>query len=508
MTRGRRGTRRLPGHGTDGRRRLPAAVAAAALAAALALAGCAPAAGASPGAAHALTIAEARAVYASYLAVSDAAARHGDAALGISVTADAQQDIVRAQYRALATAGTPVPRYSYRDPVFYVPAATPFAQWFLVAASRAPAAGGPSARTLMLFERSAPGDRWRLNGSAVLDRPLPALARQPDGYAVPLFINDTSLLLSPDVVGATQAAVADEGPGNPAAAVIAAGPDTTGIYAAQSATARRYAASGLYYTWLLQGASFPQYALRTADGGALVLYGMDLNTEIEHNADGAAGPPIAVPAPFGPLLASPAEVGRHAVAADWSYQYAAVDPPAAAHGAKVQVIASGGGPSYGHAWLARGEPPSAPVPAALPAVAPAGRRRRKPLADRAMARLAPRAAGRKPSGRELAATRVRMARSATDSVVNVKRSLSQISPSVCAAIATAASLRATQAASRCSGDSPESVTPSTSLVSDACAAYRSSRSAARAIVDQRSSRGSAVMRSRRLAICSRSARSK
>ena len=44
-----------------------------------------------------------------------------------------------------------------------------------------------------------------------------------------------------------------------------------------------------------------------------------------------------------------------------------------------------------------------------------------------------------------------MARSATDKVVNVKRSLSQISPSIWAAIATAASLLDAQAASRSSG---------------------------------------------------------
>ena len=103
-----------------------------------------------------------------------------------------------------------------------------------------------------------------------------------------------------------------------------------------------------------------------------------------------------------------------------------------------------------------------------------------------------------------------MARRATDKVVKVNRSLSQISPRVWAAIPTAASLREAQAASRSSGFLGTSgpLTPSTSWVSEACAAYRSSRSAARAMVDQRSSRGSAVMRSRNRVICSRSARSK
>ena len=46
------------------------------------------------------------------------------------------------------------------------------------------------------------------------------------------------------------------------------------------------------------------YALRTADGGALVLYAMYLNTiqTAHRSASVAAGPPIPVPANFVPLL--------------------------------------------------------------------------------------------------------------------------------------------------------------------------------------------------------------
>jgi hypothetical protein len=327
---------------------------AAALAAVigLALTGCSspPPADADTSASHGLTIADARAVYASYLTASDTAASTGDKTLGLSNLSDSQWEVVHAQYTALASADTPVPRYRYSNPVFYVPAVTPFGQWFVVIASRAPAAGGPAARTLMLFERSASGEPWTLDGSAVLDQPLPTIARERNGYAIPLFINHTGLLLTPQVVGATQAAVGDEGPGNPAAAVIADGPTTTGIYAAQSAEARSYAAKGLYYSWMVETAPFSEYVLQTANGGALVLYGLYLNTQVEHNALGARGAPIAVPALFKPLLATPTEVGIHGVAANWAYQVAAFDPPAAAHGAKVQIIASGGGPTYGHAW--------------------------------------------------------------------------------------------------------------------------------------------------------------
>ena len=36
--------------------------------------------------------------------------------------------------------------------------------------------------------------------------------------------------------------------------------------------------------------------------------------------------------------------------ANWTYQFAAIDPSASAPNAKIDVIAGTGGPSYGHAY--------------------------------------------------------------------------------------------------------------------------------------------------------------
>ena len=321
----------------------------------LAAAGCAPAAApakAATDAHHDLTLAGAQAAYGAYLAASDAAAAHSDATQGLSKVDYAQWAVVHGQYIALASAGTPVTRYRYSQPVFYVPALTNYPQWFMVTAWRAVVTNGhlgPADHTILLFERGKPGALWTLNGSAVLDQPLPAIARSSDGYVTDVTTTDPSLLLHPDVVGATQAAVVDEGPASPAAAVIGPGPLTTGLYAAQAAYATAEAAQGLQYQWLLQGAAFPQFEMRTADGGALVFYGMYLNTSTQH-PNLVPGTPIPVPADFGPLLAARTEVGYHAVYANWTFEYVAVDPPLTAHNAKVEVIAAGGGPSYGHAY--------------------------------------------------------------------------------------------------------------------------------------------------------------
>jgi hypothetical protein len=333
------------------------AIGAAALAAVtlLSIQGCAPApdADADTPASHSVTFADARAAYQTYLNVSHVAAATGDVASALTVVTSAQWVQTRSQYNALVSAGTPVPRYRYGTPTFYVPGLSGFPQWFVVTANRTTVTSGkPGATdsTLMLFAREKPTEDWTLSGTAVLSRPLPAIARDADGYAVPVSTRDSSLLLRPDVAGATQAAVVDDGPSSPATGVIAAGPLTTGLHAAQAARAAAEQRRGLQYQWLLQGAPFPQVGLRLAgSGGALIMYGMYLNTSNEH-PNLVAGSPIGVPAEFKPMLAEPTEIGYHAVLANWAYQFAAIDPPATARNGKLEVIGSQRGPSFGHAY--------------------------------------------------------------------------------------------------------------------------------------------------------------
>jgi hypothetical protein len=300
---------------------------------------------------YVVTIAEARAAYGSYITASDTAAAHGNAVQALSVVADAQWSVTHSQYAALTAAHTPVPRYRYGQPVFYVPALTTYPAWFMVAVPRSTDNGGhlgPAVNTIMLFELRGPGLGWALNGTAALDQPMPAIARDSAGYATDMTTSDPRLLLRPDVVGATQAAVVDEGPANAAVTVIGSGPLTTGLYSAQAAIARAQAAKGLSYQWLLGGDSFPQFQMRTADGGALVLYSMYLNTSNTH-PNLVRGSPIPVPAVIRPLLLTPSEVGYHGVWANWTYEFVAIDPPLTARNAKVEVIAAGSGPTYGHA---------------------------------------------------------------------------------------------------------------------------------------------------------------
>ncbi len=328
----------------------------AALAAAVALGGCSSSAApakAVTSATHILSLAQAQAIYDSYVKTSTAAARAGDATKGLALAGDEQWAILHSQYTALATTGTPVTQYSYGTPVFYVPALASYPLWFVVAVPvRTDTDGhlGPTVNTLMAFQRYIPSRSWTLNGSVVLDQPLPAVAHDSDGYVSAFSAAGSSLLLPPDLVGATQAAVVDEGPAAPAAAVIASGLLSTGFYAAQNAQGNAASTQGLNYQWLLEGASYAQYELQTTDGGALVLYAMYLNTSTEHPGN-VSGTPIPVPGNFTPLLpATSAKAGPHGVDANWTYEFAAVDPPTTVHGAKVEVIGGSGAPTYGHAY--------------------------------------------------------------------------------------------------------------------------------------------------------------
>ena len=306
---------------------------------------------------HDVTISEAQAAYQAYVTSADTSAQQGNSATGLATVEDAEWVILHGQYAAYTSSNIAVPRYQYGTPTFYVPAQGGYPHWFVASVPRRPLGTSQDANvtTLMLFEQPKSGSPWLLNGTAALasGEQLPAVAMD-NGYAVSVSRHDSALLVPPDVVGATQAAVVDEGPSSAAAAVVTPGPSTTGMYAQQSAYGQGQNAKNLDYSWLMQGATFPQFALRLSDGGALVLYGMYLNTTTEHKGAHAdsplpAGPPIPVPADFAPILATPGQIGTHVVYANWTYQFAAYDPPATAKTGKLSVVAATGAPTYGKA---------------------------------------------------------------------------------------------------------------------------------------------------------------
>jgi hypothetical protein len=270
-------------------------------------------------------------------------------------------------------AGSPSVRFG--TPAYYLPESTGYPRWFVadvvLTASGAkespltPAEGGVvpwmgigtgASRHLVLFEKATAAAPWQLASDSRLapGASPPALAKDDTGHVPVVPLAGSALLARPDVAGALQAAVVDDGPASPAATVVASGPLTTGIYQAEHDTLLGLSVPpGDVSQWELEGANVTKFALRTADGGALVFYAMYLNTTVEVPAlfnksePVDPGPLIAVPPYVAPLFGVGNTPPRRHLEAQQLLSFAAVDPPGSP--AKIQVIAIGGGPNYAYA---------------------------------------------------------------------------------------------------------------------------------------------------------------
>ncbi len=374
-----------------------AQAAALALTAALAVAGCTSAtadtsvSSANTSGAPALGQAQARQAFDAYVATSNQAARTNDGKLALSVVTGPQQSLVSATLRghSYAVQGTSsdsgqgdsgsgffvgrrpsLGQYTYGTPAFYLPEPTGYPRFFLASATRTPKgtsasdgdiitrvggaavpANGPA---LMVFEQSAAAGPWRL--ASVSQFPsgmaLPRLATDKNGYIPQVSLTSTDLLAQPYATGPLQAAVVDDGPASAAAKAVADGPLTTGMYqeARDGAGSDLRPPAGDVYQWSMEGTPYPAFALRMANGGALVVYAMYLNSTIAvpgyiNDADPIQpGAPIEVPLGLLPFLPSGQRAPRVELSAQNLFSFAAIDPPASP--AKITVIAIGGGFNY------------------------------------------------------------------------------------------------------------------------------------------------------------------
>jgi hypothetical protein len=364
-----------------------------ALAAALAAAGCASAtagtgstsANTPARAAAPVTTAQASQAFDSYVATTAKAIRTDDRTLALSVVTAAQQSLLSAAFKMYGARSAPSPSsdpaaysgtlgltpatYTYGTPTFYLPEPAGYPRFFVADVTRSvkgskAAAGavtsvggaqvpvdGPA---LMLFEQAAAAGPWRLAGVSQFPAgmALPRLATDSNGYIPQVRLTSTDLHAEPYAIGPLQAAVVDDGPASAAAKSVADGPLTTTMYQ----SARDRAGTGLevprgdVYQWDMEGTPYPAFALRTADGGALVLYAMYLNSTVAvpsyiNKGDPInPGSPIKIPLEVALLLPIGQPTPRTVVDAQDLFSFAAIDPPAAT--SKIEVIAIGGGLNY------------------------------------------------------------------------------------------------------------------------------------------------------------------
>lgn len=311
------------------------------------------------------TAAQAGQVFNNYVTQTAAALAAGDTAAASALDRRVPWHELSAQVATEKSRHEPVAPDQYGTPSFYIPEQHGFPQWFVASVRRTAPPGSPtslagapqapSGQVLMLFQKMAAAQPWKLNGSVQLEpgQQMPTFATGAGGAIKTARLDDSgSYLAGPDVVGPLQASVVDDGPAAPAASAVAGGPFTTGLYQRQSAVK---APAGDVRQWSLQGSNDPRFALRTADGGALVFYSMDLDTITEVPAVLAqansvkAGKPIAIPPEFIPLLPPRHVPPRVRVKTQYMLTFAAIDPPASARNAKIQIIAADGTPSWASA---------------------------------------------------------------------------------------------------------------------------------------------------------------
>jgi hypothetical protein len=369
----------------------PALGLTAALAAAVAVAGCTsrpagppPASAASTGAgpAPAITLAQARRVWDHYAATSTAPRSPTDELLStvtgvqraVLATALTSHSVIIAgtssgtsggAYHSTLQIRLGYASRSYGTPVFYLPERAGYPRFFAASATQTVNGTGPGSQpatsiagtrvpadgiALLVFEQASAGASWLLASTSSLaaGEALPKLATDSAGYIPVVTPAAAALLAQPADVGPLQAAVVDDGPASAAARAVAAGPLTTGLYrGAVSHSGGLTAPPGDVYQWELDGSSYPEFALRTAAGGALVCYAMTLNTTVAvpgyiNLADPVrSGAPIRIPAGLLPLLPAGQAAPLVQLSSSQLLSFAAVDPPPGR--AKVQVIAIGGG---------------------------------------------------------------------------------------------------------------------------------------------------------------------
>ncbi|MQA95133.1 MAG: hypothetical protein GEV11_10990 [Streptosporangiales bacterium] len=317
--------------GRRGRGPLALSAAAVALAAVLASAlvtGCSPtaierASGEAEEPARPLTVQEARRAFDAFSDNTDVARASGDERLALQYVTDGQAQLTAAAFRRAAYVGEPLPRYRYTSPRLFVPRTGTYPRWFVAAAKRT--GDGQTRTAVLVFTRMEPGERWKVSLITLLDKgeklPVPVIDRS--GFASALRTDEQGLVLEPKMVGAMHATLAEDGPESQATRVMEPGKHTSDNAAKIEKSKERADDAGLAYDAIFSAPRQPSFALRTRDGGALVLYPLAFDTVVVAKSEDVDRVPV--PQEVQHLLEK--LILKEELDVIELYQYAAYNPP-------------------------------------------------------------------------------------------------------------------------------------------------------------------------------------
>ncbi|MFS1297779.1 hypothetical protein [Streptosporangium longisporum] len=196
---------------------------------------------------------------------------------------DAEQRLLLAQTRdgqealTLAAFNGPagkLPRHTWGTPSLLVPREQSGPAWFAATVERTDASGGTRTAVLTLVRHDR--ENWQLSSTSLLEvgAPPPQVAKDAEGYATALDPQDTTVVISPRLMAPLHATSAEEGERGFTAGLIEKGPHTTGFADEIARRTRIEKTACLSYDSIFAASNYPVHALRTADGGALVLYSL------------------------------------------------------------------------------------------------------------------------------------------------------------------------------------------------------------------------------------------
>ncbi|GAA4206171.1 hypothetical protein GCM10022252_67890 [Streptosporangium oxazolinicum] len=205
--------------------------------------------------------------------VLGAATPHLDAdrMLMLDQTRDGQKALSTAAFNGSAEA---LPHYTWGAPRLLVPRNQAGPLWFAAVVDREESSGRVRTAVLTLMRQG--GEDWQISSTSLLDEGVepPVVATDAEGYATALGEEDATVAISPRLMAPLHATSAEEGKRGFAAKLIEEGPHTTGF--ADEITKKRAdeKSNCLGYDSIFAASNYPVHALRTADGGALVLYSL------------------------------------------------------------------------------------------------------------------------------------------------------------------------------------------------------------------------------------------
>lgn len=152
-------------------------------------------------------------------------------------------------------------------------------------------------RWLLAFHRNSTAEEWKASYLSVVEPDdMPEVVVGKDGYAEPVPLGERSLAVAPGKLGATYTRYLKDGtPG-----VFADGPFTSGLRKQRAGQKRTPKYVTQYADQAVPEASYPPFALRTADGGALVLF----TTRHSWKVTAATGIPLPPPGKYSKTLMS------------------------------------------------------------------------------------------------------------------------------------------------------------------------------------------------------------